>query len=1712
MKNVNMNKNQAGGSATSRGMSFQHRVSAWVAVHILAEKNVSLPWEIGSSVTFERIECETRKHVDDLNIVTSDDGIIYCQIKRSPTLSKNKDSDLASALDQFVRQFCLSCEEIEQDSPYNRPLDIKRDRFILLVSGNAPKTITVDLRNLLNKIRQLDNNQCLDEGIFNKKENQALEIVSNHITDSWQKITGRQPTKEDIKKLLQFVYIYDLDIERDGKDEKQAKDILRQVVLRNPDQDEKAWNIIIQICEEFANTRTGANRHFFQDTLLKAGIQLNAVKSYQKDIKTLIEYSQRITRSLSRFAEIKTDSNTIKIQRTYAQVIKNIAEKNSVLVIGDPGSGKTGVLYDFVQLLLKEQRGHIFFAVDQMSAHSLDELKLHLDLEHNLIDILNNWPGTQPAFLVIDALDAARGAPVEKVIKDLIRFVIEQHGRWKIIASIRKFDLRYGEEIQKLFAGEPVAEFCDPEFRRIRHINISTFTDDELMQIASHHQALYNFFENSSPSLKHLFRNPFNLQLLTTLLDSDLVNEKLDSITTQVDLLDKYWRLRVLNSNGDDKEAILQKICELMLSFRRLQVDRYDVIHPGSGEYINELLSSQILIEHKRYILSFSHHIIFDYAVSLLFRGRLEKVVDKLCNNPELILIARPSLVFHFHYLWGQDNKHQRFWNVVLNIMKRSDIPEIGKLIGPTEAAKLSSQLSDLELLFEVLKSANKEKRKAAEGALQHLINGLWVTTTNNCNFDLWCEFLEKISRSLRESIIYPTRKLLMLICDKPDKLSPSQLSLVGQAARRLLEFAWSTDKYQGYLVSFAIEHVCRTFNSNSIASAKLLRRCLKQSRMEQYGYLEIPSLTRQIKWLIDSDPDFVVEIYRIVFSYRETSEELVPLGQSQILVLTSTKKQDYEQSWFHLTEVFPIFLNKATGHAISALISVLEIYLKQYHYFKFNQSNIKTFNFNHRKAYIIDDGSCIWDDGLLKEKYSIKMLDYFQAYIEKLSGNSINQGKLARIINIIIDKNQLAVIWRRLLMAGTRFPDTLGMQLLPLLWGVKVLLCDDTTVQAGEFIRKIYPLLDKNNKIKIEQTLLAIPDCLTDYKQGEKIRARLLGCLSGQELVCDEAQRLLNELETKNGVPANKPFITHRYKWKNDQDRNITEFQKHGRVVDSGTNSKIFTIEQRIREFANQDLNTPLSLEEIKEIFPSLRELYKNLKAKSGTLSTEQRDYIWDTLTRACKQIARLNQLSCNEDEIGKFVKNVLVEASEYPTPQPDTKRDARFDEFPSWGTPAPRIEAAIGLLLLSRHSTCASKEVRKAIKRLAHDPVPAVRHQIANYIYFLFNIASEFMWNILEEMCQKEKSTGVLRSLVARTLGWLRDTDTERVVKLLKDIFEKTNTQVMTGGPGIQELRRFCLEIFTDIYIRSNHQICQEILNNCLFRKSSLNYGDYFHILGCAKKFLNYRLSSDSDEDKNLRNRARKLLKNILKLSDTQLNKYKETYKDVEFQKWPKEIQEQILGWAGKFFNYSLLSDSNRDLRNRARELLENILELSYTQLNKYKNTYKDVEFQKWPKEIQEQTQILINIFDSICRGIFIISKQLDDKQKDSTLTYKQRKIFYKENYHILDILSKIKYPGIIYHFLKTLKIFITINPENIFFLMGQSICAGEKYGYQYESLAINLFVELTGCYLADHRTIFSSNSSFRELLIKMLDIFVRAGWPEAQKLVYRLEEIFR
>src|SRR5205823_3639484 len=76
---------------------------------------------------------------------------------------------------------------------------------------------------------------------------------------------------------------------------------------------------------------------------------------------------------------------------------------------------------------------------------------------------------------------------------------------------------------------------------------------------------------------------------------------------------------------------------------------------------LRDLLSTHVLAEWRpsptgapnRYVITFSHHVLFDYAVSrLFFRGNPSALSDRLSSDRELAIAIRPSLVFHLQYLW----------------------------------------------------------------------------------------------------------------------------------------------------------------------------------------------------------------------------------------------------------------------------------------------------------------------------------------------------------------------------------------------------------------------------------------------------------------------------------------------------------------------------------------------------------------------------------------------------------------------------------------------------------------------------------------------------------------------------------------------------------------------------------------------------------------------------------------------------------------------------------------------------------------------------------------------------------------------------------------------------------------------------------------------------------------------------------------------------
>jgi hypothetical protein len=1632
-------------------MDFQHRVAAWVAVHVLAEKAGTPLWDLPSDVVFEWFRCETEQPIDDLLVGASNGGLIFCQIKRRLNLSSSSGSDLASALNQFVRQF-TACRNLTGGSHViDRPLDPARDRLVLITSLDSSKPIRTYLPNVLRRARNLTPGQALDDAAANEQERKALSVVLKHIRNSWQAILSAEPSEAELRQLLSLISVQVLDVEAGGLGEQEAKNLLRSAVLRNPDQADQAWGTLVALCAGYAAQRSGADRATLQRELLNAGFDFKAPRSYEEDIKRLQRHSQQTLDALAHLARIRVGSTTIRIPRACIEALRHAAEEGSILVTGEPGVGKSGALHDFAEVLRDDGRDFVLLAVDRLAAQSLGELREELGLEHELPEVLENWPGLQPAFLVIDALDAARGDPAGKMVLDM-RQVIEKGGRWRVVASIRKFDLRYGTEIQQLFAGKPPTPFVDSEFQRVRHLNIPRFSDDELSQIGSKSPALQRLITNAPTELRDLLRVPFNLRLMAELLGGGVSPDELTPIRTQLELLDRYWRHRVVDSDGrgDGREAILREVCKRMVKSRMLRADRAVVARLDTSVLLHDLLSRQVLVEWQaspeaqpdRDSLAFLHHVLFDYAVArLLFRGDAKKVINRLASDPDLTIFVRPSLVLHFRHLWASSADRHPFWDLTFQIIADPKIPEVGKLIGPAVAAELALSMQDLEPLCATLEKHDEEKQKIAEQALRHLVGTLLAiaesTPLAGPDAGPWCELLERVSQSLRLSVAYAIRPLLATLCDRPEVLTLDQRTRVGCTARRLLKFAWSQSPRDSRLVICALQCVCRTFESDPTASALLIRRCLEPAHLTKFGFEEIPALAREVKRLIRFDPKLVADVYCATFAHQEQSEEPMSIGLGYIS-LTSNRRQDYQMALHELAEAFPEFLESASKEAARALVNVMDSYVAQ----RYSPAQGKwppeeVFDFGGQQVRLRTDYSAIWDEGSVYRHHDppLIMLDIFQRFLEKLAACPENEGKLRALIGILISENRLAVIWRRLLLAGARYPKTIGREILPLAWAAPILAGSNTTVPAGEYLKKIFPILGADQRRKIEQAILSIPDAVPPGQReaAERARDRLLGCLVPEALVTDEARQRLKELQAQNAVPSNEPLVVILEI--RSEPYGEEGYLKDRVSIESGANQRIRELERPVKEFADKHLNSTPTLEEVNAILPHLRALHEALeRADVDGVHPKQRDHAWGILAAACACVARADGLSCR-GEPSAFVKAVLLKASRHPEPAYTPQYDAQFDKFPSWGSPAARIDAAHGLITLACHPDCATPDVLRATETLSADPVPAVRFQIAAHLHYLYPTAHELMWRIIERMAQREGSQGVLQGLLGGPLDYLADIEPDRVSTLTKTIFDRSTT-----GPGSNDVRKLCMGIFFRLYIWRDHPLARDIVHE-IVSHPAVYPAEARHVLMGLRNLVTHGPTDSSDPQ----------------------------------------------------------ADA---VRRRALELLERLLRSSRDALKELYRRHAGISFGKWPEADQETTNSLMHLINDI--GAYFAEASTQSKQ------------FYQEAGAILDELADAlldaPLPSAAHYLLETLEHFIPVDPPGVFLRIHHVVLAGQQMGYQYTPLVADLIVRLVERYLAEYRTLFQQNADCRRALIEVLDIFVKVGWPSARRLTYRLEEIFR
>ena len=607
-----------------------------------------------------------------------------------------------------------------------RTLTPESDRIVLFTSSRSSRPVREHLQIGFRRLRTGHGSTPA------RTEVTALDALDNHVRRAWARHVGSPPSDDELMRLKQLTWIHTLDVDRGGADEGRAKDLLRTAVLRNAAQAESAWDVLTQAAATFASTRTGADRLGLQKVLTDAGIVLRETRSYRDDVARLQNYSQSTVATMADLSMISVGDTVVKLKRPASDALRTAAETESLLVVGDPGAGKTGSLVELVETLKEAGRDIVFLSAGHIDAETLGSLRNDLGLTHDLADVLLNWPGEGAGVLVVDALDAARSEASVETLRRLISQVTRDPGRWNVVASIRKFDLRAGQGFRSSFAGTPPSTFSDPEFSDVRHVNIAPLTEAEFAQIRPQSVELADLAETADPILRDLIKNPFNLRLLAELLGEGVSVAALTPIRTQLELLDRYWFHRVIKEdrNADAREAILRDASNRMVESRSLRVDRAQLASTETSLLIHDLLSAHVLSELQpapgaapnRYVLTFAHHVLFDYAVErLLLRGSPDASIERLRNDPELVLAIRPSLVFHFRHLWETDRA--AFWELTFR-SQEAPLPELGKLLGPSVIAEEVRTIRDLDPLIEALGQA-EPGREPAERVLRHLVGSL---------------------------------------------------------------------------------------------------------------------------------------------------------------------------------------------------------------------------------------------------------------------------------------------------------------------------------------------------------------------------------------------------------------------------------------------------------------------------------------------------------------------------------------------------------------------------------------------------------------------------------------------------------------------------------------------------------------------------------------------------------------------------------------------------------------------------------------------------------------------------------------------------------------------------------------------------------------------------------------------------------------------------
>lgn len=1135
---------RAGGRATEAGMAFQAEVATWFAVHILTRMPVGGRFGINNQALPIAIRLETGEGLDDIEVTQSDGGALHIQCKTSATLGLGPRAPLSKTVGQLVRW-------VADAKAMGGLPDLSRNVALFAVHADAARTL--DTLESACRAFDLGGAWAVTRTQRNQAEREALDKFEAIASPAWSEYRGAAPGDGDLSDLVRIFRISRFSMDEGHSNWREASQLLGRFLFGGDAAGEAPLRDLKGIMRDLIANGAPADRDGLLRALRRRGHVDVGAPGFEPDIAKLRTATASELTRLASHGQLPVGDGVPITRESDAPLLAAIMS-GSLLVVGEPGGGKTGALIHAAATIAAAGDTVVFLSLDRFPGVTMaSQLTSELGLTHPLVETLAAMPGVGQKILFIDALDAARGAPAEGVFAALIEDVRKQLAvEWIVIASIRTFDLRNGRRYKKTFLGEPAnAGFAESSLSNVRHFLIPRLSEVDLAAVGIASSELGVLLNSAPRPLAELLCNIFNLSLAAELLADGTAPESFRAIRTQSGLIDVYEDARL---NTTQLQQAATTAVRTMISGQRLVVRKVSVEHAA----LDAVIQTGVLTATGD-LVSFAHHVLFDHVASRfhLAWDDPEALLAQIAGDASTALLLAPALRFAIERIWRFDQVGRpTSWKLISGIYGTSTInPVLGSMALRIAVENIEVE-SDVAGLMALTATASKEPGFASLLArlarfAKMVSESVKVIATPTAI--AWGQLANALLASKEQALLDPARYLLHTLIDHGDLEDPKLLAEFGQAARALLEVGWTTSS--SHIADSAIRFVGRSFASDPVASRTLLDRVLREPHFSKHADREAIRLAGEIVPITRADPEFSVEIYAALYSQQITDDAPTALGgqHSRIMPLTSNRRQNYEHCRYQLGaamgEVLAISPEHGTRALIEALIGTVAI-------------RSRGGNF---AAELIDIGNSMlelrglftefraWDQ---QESHPAKE-DLLHHYVRFLRECNVATFRLC--VTAASRDYATASVWTRIFGVGSERISELGDLLWPLIERPDFLENRFTSRAAAQFLNAAWTSRTQEERVTFE-TMALDATRFTDTErlhQWHRVLGHILAPMPPETLELEAMRTLQNSLTTRELLINDEPYRP-QVAWVDTEDYELEQLRRAGVDTNAGPHREV--------------------------------------------------------------------------------------------------------------------------------------------------------------------------------------------------------------------------------------------------------------------------------------------------------------------------------------------------------------------------------------------------------------------------------------------------------------------------------------------------------------------------------------------------------------------------